>query len=1379
MSDGKVVIDTTLNTKDVDRGLKGLQDKIKQTSRNIDNVSKSMNGMGNKIGKEFTRMGNNIGKSFDFASYNAKRFQEDLKRYGPDYAEYRALTRELSQMQRQFEIMNMKSLMPFHRRMMEVQKDMFNLSQSMGKYSGSNKQFMDEVTKLGAQYKKARDEMIKHDKMLGMSIIQTAGQMLNMTSQAKRISEGYDRMKNPLLSVNKAGLKFADSLQEMAHRGNAAVLALKRLGPNANMKQLQDEMMKITQGQMRFQQVAMASAVTTGIVFGIMHEQAMNTNKAYAAAFKNMVKNVQQALQPMVQVFANAMTHVYNFISSIAKMITEFSKAHPMIAKVVSAILLLVPALTLILSPLAVGIGLFDGLLASFSSVFTFIQPLVTGLAAMSATVWIVAGAVVGLITVMTLLWKNSEAFRKAVISGWQKIKSTAQDVFGTVGKYFDDLSKKLAPLGSLFDTLKNKVVSAFSNLGNAIAKALNGDFSGIEKIFQNMIPSIIGFLVGGIPGLIISASRFIPAIVQGIQSNSSQLSTVITNISTSIVTFFTNQFPKIITTGVQIITSIVNGITSAIPQFVNSFVQIITMLVPLIIKLLPVLMQAGIQIIMAIYQGIFTQGIPVLMNASLTIIKTLINVIAQNLPLLLSAGMQVIVALISGITQILPTLVQTSVQLITTIVNTLVNMLPDLVNIGVHLLVALIKGIVQMLPSLITASVQMITQIINVIVNNLPLIINAGIQILTALINGIVQVLPLLFNAGIQIITQIIKVLSSNLPQLLNMGLQIILAILTGIGQAFPQLQGAMNVLKSIIIFIWPIVKSLVISTWNAIVNVIQGAIKVITGIISLFSALFKGDWSKVWSSIKKIASGAVQALWGLINLWFIGKFLKPLKTFGSSAKTVMSKGWSLIKDTVSNSIKSMRTFAENSFQSLKKNLANTTSSTKTSISNGWGSLKKNVFKSASNIRTDVAREFSNMKKSTSTAASNIKADVSREFSSMKSSIGTTMGRVWTTIKTEWGKAKKFLTSINLKTVGKDIIQGLINGLKALNPATTIENIAHSLVKKFKKVLGIHSPSRVFHSLGGYILQGLVNGLSSHNLKEFGESVLKDFGGGILKGWDSIKSFFSGLLGGGSSGDVTSWLTAALGITGTPMSWLSGLQKLVKAESGGNPKAVNPTKVLGQHATGLLQMLPSTFKAFAMKGHGNILNPIDNAIASIRYIKKKYGSIFNTPLFKGGKYKGYAKGTNYHRGGLAMVGEKGRELANIPHVGLVLLGVNGPQLLNLPRGTSVIPNPETEKLLSNGLTESVIGKATSWMKSITGGITTPYIPAYADGVGSQNIVHVAADKQNVQVEVNVQPQTIYTQVDGRTIQKTVKKWNDYDVKIRNFAKGNTGVNAT
>lgn len=64
----------------------------------------------------------------------------------------------------------------------------------------------------------------------------------------------------------------------------------------------------------------------------------------------------------------------------------------------------------------------------------------------------------------------------------------------------------------------------------------------------------------------------------------------------------------------------------------------------------------------------------------------------------------------------------------------------------------------------------------------------------------------------------------------------------------------------------------------------------------------------------------------------------------------------------------------------------------------------------------------------------------------------------------------------------GKNLIQGFIDGIKNLKEQaiSSVTSIATSAVDKFKSLLGIHSPSTVFAEIGGYIDQGLANGITA-----------------------------------------------------------------------------------------------------------------------------------------------------------------------------------------------------------------------------------------------------------------------------------------------------------
>lgn len=152
---------------------------------------------------------------------------------------------------------------------------------------------------------------------------------------------------------------------------------------------------------------------------------------------------------------------------------------------------------------------------------------------------------------------------------------------------------------------------------------------------------------------------------------------------------------------------------------------------------------------------------------------------------------------------------------------------------------------------------------------------------------------------------------------------------------------------------------------------------------------------------------------------------------------------------------------------------------------------------------------------------------------------------------------------------------------------------------------------------------------------------VLSDIGSHML---DTVKDFASGFIdkilpkfdfgGADAPGDLKNWIAAAMALTGAPGNWAGPLAVIAMHESGGNPNAINLTDSnaqAGHPSQGIMQTIPSTFAAYALPGHTNILDPISNIIAGIRYIMSRYGTVFNVPGIKsmasGGPYIGYANG--------------------------------------------------------------------------------------------------------------------------------------------------------
>nr|WP_278046310.1 transglycosylase SLT domain-containing protein [Desemzia sp. C1] len=158
---------------------------------------------------------------------------------------------------------------------------------------------------------------------------------------------------------------------------------------------------------------------------------------------------------------------------------------------------------------------------------------------------------------------------------------------------------------------------------------------------------------------------------------------------------------------------------------------------------------------------------------------------------------------------------------------------------------------------------------------------------------------------------------------------------------------------------------------------------------------------------------------------------------------------------------------------------------------------------------------------------------------------------------------------------------------------------------------------------------------------------------------------------GTGSTEQVNSWVSEAISIAGVPASWAGPLSTIAMKESGGNPTAQNNWDINAKNgipSKGLMQTIGPTFNAYKAPGHGNIMNPIDNILASINYIKSRYGDVFNVPgikaMSRGGAYVGYAKGGKPSRGETFLAGEE------------------GPELITTKDPATVLPNGLTSKLL-------------------------------------------------------------------------------------------------
>ncbi len=115
----------------------------------------------------------------------------------------------------------------------------------------------------------------------------------------------------------------------------------------------------------------------------------------------------------------------------------------------------------------------------------------------------------------------------------------------------------------------------------------------------------------------------------------------------------------------------------------------------------------------------------------------------------------------------------------------------------------------------------------------------------------------------------------------------------------------------------------------------------------------------------------------------------------------------------------------------------------------------------------------------------------ISNAWNNIITTVSNAGSTIWTDVLSIWTKVTGFLSGINLFDIGKNIIQGMIDGVGSMADAVMekIQSIGDGITDKIKDILGIHSPSRVMMEVGVYTGEGLAQGIESMQSRVAGAS--------------------------------------------------------------------------------------------------------------------------------------------------------------------------------------------------------------------------------------------------------------------------------------------------
>lgn len=283
---------------------------------------------------------------------------------------------------------------------------------------------------------------------------------------------------------------------------------------------------------------------------------------------------------------------------------------------------------------------------------------------------------------------------------------------------------------------------------------------------------------------------------------------------------------------------------------------------------------------------------------------------------------------------------------------------------------------------------------------------------------------------------------------------------------QIMQAVQNAFQFILSVVQAVMPVVMFIVDMVWEAIKNIISGALSVIQGLIQVFTGIFTGDFSQMWEGIKLIFLGAIDIIVGWLSLSFFGAIRKIFMNLLKSGVNIIRNMWSSIA---------------NLFKNFGTNVQNVASNIVTGVLNFFRNLFNQSIDIFNALRTFGASIWNALKEVVLGVARNIWSGVTQHFRNLWRSVSNSMKDVYNTVVSIWERTESFFRGINLYSIGKDIIKGLINGIGSMASAlyNKAKEMAKGVMKSFKKVLGISSPSKVMLEYGKWTGEGFEIGLA------------------------------------------------------------------------------------------------------------------------------------------------------------------------------------------------------------------------------------------------------------------------------------------------------------
>lgn len=301
---------------------------------------------------------------------------------------------------------------------------------------------------------------------------------------------------------------------------------------------------------------------------------------------------------------------------------------------------------------------------------------------------------------------------------------------------------------------------------------------------------------------------------------------------------------------------------------------------------------------------------------------------------------------------------------------------------------------------------------------------------------------------------------------------------------QAFTDwVKNAWETMKEFFSNLWEAIKSGATNIWDSVKEVWNGFKE---WIMNMWNSV-KDNLKGIWDGIKSIAKG----VWEMIKIAIISPILillqmltgdwegakSSLKQIWEKIKQAASQIWEGIKQVVKNHIEIAVKIGKQLWETFKGHVSQIWNSIKTSASNIFNNIKTTIVNAVQNAKTAAVNKFNEMK-------SNVISAISNMLSTVKSRITQLPRTVGQAFQNAVNSARRFISSA--ASVGSNLISGFVNGVRsaAHRLISAVTGAVSNAINGAKRLLGIHSPSRVFKDIGINTMLGAAIGIEDTSKK-------------------------------------------------------------------------------------------------------------------------------------------------------------------------------------------------------------------------------------------------------------------------------------------------------